>query len=130
MIPRYVRLASAAHGFTLRLAFPARHAKLEAKEIPYMTIHLPQDVENSINAQVLSGQFASLDDAMTQAARLLLREMSRRSVPATSPADAAASDATPDPILGLMRDDTDLMDEIVAEAYRRRRDEPWRDTGL
>jgi hypothetical protein len=29
-----------------------------------------------------------------------------------------------------MRDDTDLMDEIVAEAYRRRRDEPWRDTGL
>jgi Arc/MetJ-type ribon-helix-helix transcriptional regulator len=42
-----------------------------------MTIRLPQDVENSINAAVLSGRFASIDDAMTKAARLLLRETKR-----------------------------------------------------
>jgi Arc/MetJ-type ribon-helix-helix transcriptional regulator len=40
-----------------------------------MTIHLPQDVERSIQAAVYRGRFASVDDAMTQAARLLLREI-------------------------------------------------------
>ncbi len=38
-----------------------------------MTIHLPKDVESSINAAVHSGHFASVDDAMTEAARLLLQ---------------------------------------------------------
>ena len=89
-----------------------------------MTMHLPESLENSILAAVHSGRFTSLDDAMTQDARLLLREMSRR------PAAALPGDATPDPILGLMRDDADLMDEIVADAYRRRREEPWRDIDL
>ena len=88
-----------------------------------MTIQLPKELESSIRAWVQSGRFASLDDAMTQAARLLLRELSH------SPA-ATTSDATPDPILGLMRDDADLMDEIVADAYRRRREEKWRDIEL
>ena len=36
----------------------------------------------------------------------------------------------PDPILGLMRDDAELMDEIVADAYRQRRDESWRELNL
>ena len=93
-----------------------------------MTIHLPQELESSIRAEVLSGQFASEDDMVAAAVRdYLLRH--RQPSPA-SQQPAALADATPDPILGLMRDDTDLMDEIVAEAYRRRRDEPWRDTGL
>ncbi len=39
-----------------------------------MTIHLPIDLENSIRAEVARGHFASLDDAMTEAARLLLRQ--------------------------------------------------------
>ena len=30
-----------------------------------MTIHLPPDIERSIQAAVHSGQFASVDDAMT-----------------------------------------------------------------
>jgi Arc/MetJ-type ribon-helix-helix transcriptional regulator len=60
---------AAGYGFTLRLAFRACHAKLEAKEIPYMTIHLPHELESSIRAQVLSGQFASEDDMVAAAVR-------------------------------------------------------------
>jgi Arc/MetJ-type ribon-helix-helix transcriptional regulator len=93
-----------------------------------MIIHLPQHVEDSIKAAVHSGHFASMDEAMTEAARLLLRDLSRRPTPAASPANAG--DDTPDPLLGLMRDDADLMDEIVAEAYRRRREEKRRDIDL
>ena len=40
-----------------------------------MTIHLPNDLESSIQAMVLNGRFASIDDAMAEAARLLLREV-------------------------------------------------------
>ena len=38
-----------------------------------MTIHLPEDLESSIQAAVHSGRYASVDDAITQAVRLLLR---------------------------------------------------------
>jgi Arc/MetJ-type ribon-helix-helix transcriptional regulator len=34
-----------------------------------MTIHLPQELENSIRAQVLSGQFATEDDMVAAAVR-------------------------------------------------------------
>ncbi len=37
-----------------------------------MTIHLPPHIERSIEAAVHSGHFASVDDAMTVAASLLL----------------------------------------------------------
>ena len=37
-----------------------------------MTIHLPTDLENNILAAVHSGRFASVDDAMAEAVRLLL----------------------------------------------------------
>jgi Arc/MetJ-type ribon-helix-helix transcriptional regulator len=40
-----------------------------------MTIHLPQDLERSIQAAVQSGHFSSVDDAMAEAARLLLRSL-------------------------------------------------------
>jgi Arc/MetJ-type ribon-helix-helix transcriptional regulator len=86
-----------------------------------MTVHLPAELETSIHDAVQSGRFASLDDAMAEAARLLLRELalSRSSGPPPGP--------TADPILGVMRDDAELMDEIVAEAYRQRREETWRE---
>jgi Arc/MetJ-type ribon-helix-helix transcriptional regulator len=93
-----------------------------------MTIQLRPHIETSIKAAVHSGHFASMDEAMTEAARLLLRNLSRRPKPTASP--ASADDDTPDPILGLMRDDAELMDEIVAEAYRRRREEKRRDIDL
>ena len=38
-----------------------------------MTIYLPEDLESSIQAAVHSGRYVSVDDAITQAVRLLLR---------------------------------------------------------
>jgi hypothetical protein len=35
-----------------------------------------------------------------------------------------------DPLLGLWRDYADEMDEIVADAYRKRREGPWREFDL
>jgi Arc/MetJ-type ribon-helix-helix transcriptional regulator len=92
-----------------------------------MTIHLPTDLEGRVQAAVHSGRFASLDDAMAEAARLLLRELAQgQQVRPT----ANTGESAPDPILGLMRDDAELMDEIVADAYRQRRDETWRELDL
>jgi len=92
-----------------------------------MTIHLPHDLEISIQAAVCSGRFASVDEAMAEAARLLLRELSRRQ---QVPSPVKAGGETPDPLLGLMRDDAELMNEIVADAYRQRREETWRELDL
>jgi Arc/MetJ-type ribon-helix-helix transcriptional regulator len=88
-----------------------------------MTIHLPEDVERSIEEAVHCGHFASVDDAMTEAALRLLRELKQDQL-------MAASHATPDPVLDCMREDAELMDEIVADAYRHRREETWRELEL
>jgi Arc/MetJ-type ribon-helix-helix transcriptional regulator len=40
-----------------------------------MTIHLPDDLARDVEAEVSSGHFASIDEAMTEAARLLLRQL-------------------------------------------------------
>jgi len=40
-----------------------------------LTIHLPPDIEHSIHAAVHSGHFASVDEAMTEAASLLLERL-------------------------------------------------------
>lgn len=50
-----------------------------------MTIHLPEDLEQSIRSEVLSGRFALVDDAMAEAARLLLREREPAHDEATNP---------------------------------------------
>ncbi len=86
-----------------------------------MTIHLPNDLEASIQAAVQNGRFASVDDAMAEAARLLLRTIPQQ--PQPSPTKTAAP---ADPLLGIWRDAPDEIDEIVAEAMQRRRDEPLR----
>jgi len=87
-----------------------------------MTIHLPNDLESSIKGVVHSGRFASVDDAMAEAARLLLREIKQGQIEQKP----TATDSSPDPLLGVWRDAADEMDEIVAEAMRHRREEPWR----
>ncbi len=91
-----------------------------------MTIHLPQDVENSLQTAVHSGYFASVDEAMMEADRLLLRELKLGYLPHPP----ARDDNPPDPVLGCMREDAELMDEIVADAYRHRREETWREFDL
>ena len=81
-----------------------------------MTITLPIDLESRVQAAVRSGQFSSVDDAMAEAARLLIRELDQVRIPPQADGDDLATD----PILGLMRDDIELIDEIVADAYRVR----------
>ena len=90
-----------------------------------MTIHLPPDIESSIEAAVHSGHFASVDDAMTEAASLLLQQLNLG-----QQANPSASGSNPDPVLGCMRDDAELMDEIVADAYRHRQEDTWRNLDL
>ena len=85
-----------------------------------MTIHLPEHLESSLRAAVHNGRFASVDDAMAEATRLLLQKLK-------DDQRTTGSDATPDPVLGCMREDAELMDEIVADAYRHRREETWRE---
>ena len=43
-----------------------------------MTVHLPENLESSIRDAVNRGQFASVDAAMAEAARLLLETLHRR----------------------------------------------------
>ncbi len=42
----------------------------------------------------------------------------------------AGADLDADPLLGLWRDYADEMDEIVSNAYRKRREEKWREIDL
>jgi Arc/MetJ-type ribon-helix-helix transcriptional regulator len=89
-----------------------------------MTIHLPDDLERFLRAEVHRGHFASEDDAIAEAVRLLRRQLSQGIIP--TPADSQyAIPKTGDPVLGAMRDAADEMDEIVAEAMRHR-EQPWR----
>jgi Arc/MetJ-type ribon-helix-helix transcriptional regulator len=88
-----------------------------------MTINLPQDLKELIQAEVARGRFASIDEAMAEAARLLLRELSQTQ-------SSFSAEASPDPVLGCMRDDAELMDEIVAAAYRLRHEDSCREVEL
>jgi Arc/MetJ-type ribon-helix-helix transcriptional regulator len=90
-----------------------------------MTIDLPQDLESSLQAAVHNGHFASVDEAIAQAARLLLRELKLGHLPTPT-----RDSSQPDPVLGCMRDDVELMDEIVADAYRHRQEDTWREVDL
>ncbi len=90
-----------------------------------MTINLPEDLERFLRAEVHRGHFASEEDAIAAAVRLLRRQLSQ----AASPSPAAgqpATAATPDPVLGALRDAAGKMDEIVAKAMTDREQQPWR----
>lgn len=81
-----------------------------------MTIELPKDVEGSIEAAVRRGQFSSVNDAMTAAALLLLRELEQR--PQTSNSGMG--------LIGALRDDAELLDQAVEHAMKVREERPWR----
>jgi Arc/MetJ-type ribon-helix-helix transcriptional regulator len=83
-----------------------------------MTIHLPNDVEREILAQVQSGQFASVDAAITEAWRDFQRHRLAR--------QASAHPTSPDPLLGSASDHAELVDQIVEDAMRNREQRPWR----
>jgi Arc/MetJ-type ribon-helix-helix transcriptional regulator len=89
-----------------------------------MTIHLPPNIESSIQAAVHSGRYASLDAAMTEAASLLVQRLEQEQAQA-KPLLSKTS-VPSDPLLGIWRDAPEEIDEIVAEAMQRRREEPLR----
>lgn len=92
-----------------------------------MTITLPKDLENSVRAVVQSGRFASVEDAMAEAVRLLLREL-KQGRPQSTPEGTSSHPGQGS--IGAMRDSADELDEIVADAMRKRRDETWRDISV
>ena len=87
-----------------------------------MTIHLPNDLESSIQAAVHNGRFASVDDAMAEAARLLLRELARVPQPVEGASHANRGLGS----IGALRDDADLLDQAVEHAMKVREERPWR----
>jgi Arc/MetJ-type ribon-helix-helix transcriptional regulator len=85
-----------------------------------MTIQLPEYLANSVKAAVSNGRFPSVDAAMAEAVRLLLRELD--SVPQN-----ANDAASPGPgSIGAMRDDAELLDQAVEHAMKVREERPWR----
>lgn len=75
-----------------------------------MTIALPGDLEASPRAEVRSGSFPSLDDAMAEAVRLLVsREHPRPPTTAAGPAGEAPSPGW----INALRDDADSVDHAM-----------------
>jgi hypothetical protein len=79
-----------------------------------MTIQLPTDIEHDILAEVHRGHFASVNAALAEAWRSFQRQ---RQVPA--PASGKG-------LIGALRDDADLLDQIVDHAMKVREERPWR----
>jgi Arc/MetJ-type ribon-helix-helix transcriptional regulator len=82
-----------------------------------MTIHLPPELESSIQAAVHSGHFASVDDAMTEAASLLLQRLKQEQTLATKTAASPANAAAPyKPIWEVA---ADIRNSIPAEEWAK-----------
>jgi Arc/MetJ-type ribon-helix-helix transcriptional regulator len=63
-----------------------------------MTIHLPENLEKTITEAVQSGHFASVDDAMTEAALLLVQKLNQAQAAAGQPTADEAVAPAPKPI--------------------------------
>jgi hypothetical protein len=79
-----------------------------------MTIQLPPEIESSIQAAVDSGHFASVDAAVAEAWRAFERQ--RQLLP---PVPGQG-------LIGALRDDAGLLDQIVEHAMKVREERPWR----
>jgi Arc/MetJ-type ribon-helix-helix transcriptional regulator len=87
-----------------------------------MTIHLPEDLGRCVREEVLSGRYSSADEAVVQIVRAYFRNQAE----AAQSAPHAAAEVKTDSLLGMWRDAAEELDGIVADAMKRRRDEPWR----
>lgn len=56
----------------------------------------------------------------------VLDDLAIPKVPGGDQADETASPPVKDPILGMFRDDAQLLDEVVEEAMKTREERPWR----
>ena len=79
-----------------------------------MTIHLPNDVERQILAEVHRGKFNSVDEALAEAWRSFQRHRQL----------APSSQGTG--LIGALRDDAELLDQAVEHAMTVREERPWR----
>jgi hypothetical protein len=59
-----------------------------------------------------------------------LRDDLDRKLAESAAGEPPSDQGEPDPLLGLWRDYADEMDEIVADAYRKRREDKWREFDL
>lgn len=87
-----------------------------------MTIQIPDELGSSIRSAVQSGLFASVDEAVTQAVRSLLRDLEEKSH-APIPVRTAGTELG---FIGALRDDADLLDQAVEHAMSVRSGRPWR----
>ncbi len=70
-----------------------------------MTIRLPDHLESSIREAVDGGRFASVEDAMAEAARLLLRQLERQRESEAAPAGQEPSAEAPRPIWEMIEEE-------------------------
>jgi putative addiction module CopG family antidote len=78
-----------------------------------MYIHLSDDLQTFINDQVRNGRYSSEDEVVRDA---LLRLSHDHTV---------ASSVAGDSFIGSMREDAELLDQIVEDAMKNR-EQPWR----
>ena len=79
-----------------------------------MTIHLPDEVKRDILAEVQSGHFASVDDAIAEAWKSFRRLHQ-------TPAPSAGMG-----FIGALREDAAILDQAVEHAMKMREEQPWR----
>ncbi len=85
-----------------------------------MTIQLPDYLSSKIEAAVKKGRFPTVDAAIAEAFRLLLRELDNVNQEALDTTGAASGS------IGAMRDDAELLDQAVEHAMKVREERPWR----
>ena len=88
-----------------------------------MNVQLPEEMRTPIEATVQNGHYSSVDAAMTAAAHLLIQQVAK------CEPDSPNANYGPDPFLGSMREAADELDAIVADVYRQRDLEVWKDSG-
>ncbi len=81
-----------------------------------MTIHLPPPLEASIMEALHRGRFASLDDAMAEAASLLVQRLEQEQPAATSPTNQAEGASAYKPIWEVV---DDLRKSIPPEEFAK-----------
>jgi Arc/MetJ-type ribon-helix-helix transcriptional regulator len=80
-----------------------------------MEVHLPEDLQRFVHDQVRTGGFPSEDQVVREALRRFQKVQ-----------EPVAAQPTPDPWLGSMREDAEMLDEIVEQAMKIREERPWR----
>src|SRR5271165_1897898 len=81
-----------------------------------MTIHLPENLESPILAAVHSGRYASLDDAMAEAASLLIQRLMQEQAQASQPAAGQPIPAAEKPIWEVIEEENRLIPPEVWDA--------------